>query len=107
MENKLLIRSRDQDCSDNRFMNFLIEYLNNTGVSGDKRIFYGQATSFSEEYSVNNVLYYRIYLKEYKKNRDFITAEKKYIEISGEMGNIILRLHKVKELERTIKINKV
>jgi len=103
---EILANRRDQDCVENRLLDFITEYLNKIGFSNDEKIFYGEATNFTMAYSVNNVKFYTIKLNEYKKQKDWVVIENKGISMDGEVGDLLLKHFKIKELSNKI-INKI
>jgi len=107
----LIANRRDQDCYENRLLEYLTEYLNKTGYSRNKKVFYGQAKLFEfVKTEKNDFDYFNVHLKKYFKEKDYIKNENVQLQIPMEVGEIFLRTHKIKELVRKIKherLNKI
>jgi len=102
-----LIASRqDQDCEENRMLDFLTEYLNKIEYAGKGKPFkelhwYGKATNFGEQ-QIYDKKYYSAVLKKHTKQYSWTIEETDFIDIPLEVGDMFLRAFKIKELSRII-----
>jgi hypothetical protein len=104
----LIAKRRDHDCVENRLLDYLTEYLNKIDFSKNKKVFYGQATSFKFlETTKPKGSYFAVNLRKYFKDGDFVSNRNCQMSISLEMGELFLRSHKIKELVNKIKRSRI
>ena len=104
---KTIAQIRDYDCKENRLLGFVTNYLNKKYKSDEHGVFYGEALNMISTYTVNNIKFFTINVNVYTKEGDCITVNRHDIAIDEKDGEIILRIHAVRELERKIHANKI
>jgi len=108
-ENGIIAIRRDYDCVENRLLDYLVEYLNKINFSGDENVFFGQSMGFQLVKSVplKKDASYRTRIKKYIKENDYVSVGDHIIVIEKDLGDLILRTHKIREMMKKIKNKRI
>lgn len=100
---KIIANRREQDCSENRLLDYLSIYLNKIKYSKDDRVWFGNAENLILYKGAWGLPYYRANIKKSVKSKNWVTTENMYLDIPLKIGDLFIRAFKIKEFTNKIK----